>query len=142
MTDCKPDLVMDYAATVSRHGGNYTGMSLVRRADIVRRLRLLQAELGLKAAGMAELAGTSRTNWYNWIAEDPQVPQMPSVEGLAQLAANIPGMTLDYLYLGKLDTLRGDVMIRMMAREQGLDPAAADFDQARVVAAALSAKAD
>jgi hypothetical protein len=110
--------------------------SIVQRNDIVRRLRLLQAELGRDAQGMADLAGISRTNWYNWIAENPKIPQMPQPEGLARLVESLPGMTLDYLYTGKLETLRGDVMIRVIARERGLDPESPDLDPATVMATA------
>jgi transcriptional regulator with XRE-family HTH domain len=90
--------------------------------------------MGLSPAQLAERLGVGRTTYSNWEMERPTKPNFPAEEAMAELCAQLPGLTLDYIYLGKVDTLRTELAIRVLAREKGLDPDAPNFPRQQVVA--------
>ncbi len=114
-------------------------MPRVVRSEVVRRLRAIRAELGLSDAELARRLGVGRTTYLNWETENPSKPVFPSEEAMAELCDVLPGLTLDYIYLGKLHSLRTDLAVRLTAREQGLDPLSPDF-RADQVGAAVAAR--
>lgn len=114
-------------ATVRASDGYAQGMAKVSRSEIVKRLRAIRAELGLSPAQMAERLRTGRTTYYNWEAENPSKPNFPAEEAMAELCEMLPGLTLDYIYRGRLDAIPSWLAIRLTARELGYDPDAKDF---------------
>lgn len=111
----------------------------VVRSDVVRRLRAIRAELGLSPPELAERLGQSRTTYYNWEAENPTKPNLPAEQAMAELCSVLPGLTLDYIYMGKTATMQTGLAIRLTAREMGLDPDAVGFPAERVGAAMAGA---
>ncbi len=110
-------------------------MAKVVRAEVARRLRAVRAELGLSPAQMAERLGVGRTTYYNWEAENPAKPNFPAEEAMAELCDLLPGLTLDYIYRGRMDAVPTSLAIRLTARELGQDPDAKDFRPEQVGAA-------
>jgi len=72
--------------------------------SIGQRLQLIRESFGLKPAEMADLLGVERTYWSR--AEKGH--RAPSDE-IAYLLTVRFGVTLDYLFLGKMDKLPLDV---------------------------------
>ncbi len=114
--------------------GTMPRMRTITRDAVVARLRACRAELGLTPTQMAGRLGVSRTAYFNWESEDPKKPNMPSEEGLARLCDELPGLTLDYLYMGALETLPVKLAIRLAARELGMEPDGAEVDMPAVMA--------
>lgn len=121
-------------ATARASDGYAYGMPKVVRSDVVRRLRAIRAELGLSPPEMAERLGVSRTTYYNWEAENPTKPNFPAEEAMAKLCDLLRGLTLDYIYMGRVDTLPTGLAIRLTARELGEDPGSPGFRPERAAA--------
>ena len=109
-------------------------MAKLLRKDIVRRLRAVRAELGYQPSQLAALIGAARTTYANWEAEDPKKPNFPSEEAMMGLCDILPGLTMDYLYRGRLDGLPMQLAIRLASREMGIDPDAPGATGGAVVA--------
>jgi len=125
--------------TVRPPDGYSGGMAKIVRSDVVRRLRAIRAELGLSPPQLAERLGVPRTTYYNWEAENPAKPNFPSEEAMAELCDLLPGLTMDYIYRGRLESMKASLAIRLTAREMGEDPDARDFRPERA-GAAVAAK--
>lgn len=108
-------------------------MKRITRDAVAARLRAVRAELGLTPSQLAGRIGVGRTAYANWEAVEPKKPNMPSEEGLASLCDELPGLTLDYLYMGALDTLPVKLAIRLAARELGMEPDGQEVDMAAVM---------
>ncbi|MFH5926422.1 helix-turn-helix domain-containing protein [Roseomonas xinghualingensis] len=101
-------------------------------AGIGRRLKAIRDERGLTPAAMADWLGVSRTRYSNW--ENDQ--NRPAEEKMAWLCDQT-GLTMDYIYRGKLDAVPMALAIRLAAREQGQVPDEGTADLSSVVQAAL-----
>jgi transcriptional regulator with XRE-family HTH domain len=109
--------------------------------DIARRLKAARVEMRHHPRVLAELLGTARSTYLGWEAGSrAKKPNFPSEEAMIRLCEIMPGLTLDYLYRGRLDTMRTGLAIRLLAREMGLDPDAADFNPAAVAGALAGAQ--
>jgi DNA-binding XRE family transcriptional regulator len=97
-------------------------MAKLRRDDLVRRLKAVRAEMGLQPSELAARLAVPRTTYLGWETENPKKPNFPSEEAMMNLCDVVPGLTLDYLYRGKLATLPLGLAIRLTSREMGLDP--------------------
>jgi len=114
-------------------------MAKLTHDDIARRIIAVRGELKLHPKDLAPLLGTTRPTYLGWEAGSrAKKPSFPSEEGMIALCDLLPGLTMDYLYRGKLDTMRTGLAIRLIAHEIGLDPDAPGFD-ATVAAQALVA---
>jgi transcriptional regulator with XRE-family HTH domain len=131
-------LVSPSYGTVRHPGGRLPAMARVNRDDMVRRLRAVREEMRLSRAALAERLGVGRTTYANWETETPAKPSFPSEEAMAELCAQVAGLTLDYLYTGRLGTMRTDLAIRLTAREMGIDPDAEQFDPGQIAAVVAS----
>jgi len=98
---------------VSLLTGQYPGMTKEIDSRIPRemypdrigaRLRLIREAFGLKPAEMADLLGIERTYWSRF----ENGHRAPSDE-VSYLLTERFGITLDYLFLGKMDKLPLDV---------------------------------
>lgn len=85
--------------------------------SVGRRLVALRRELGLTVGQLAERYNVQRTRWNNWEG-GVALPAMPVMIALCDDTK----VTLDYLYRGKSDTMPMGLAVRLLAREQGVDP--------------------
>jgi DNA-binding XRE family transcriptional regulator len=97
-------------------------MATLKRDDLVRRLRAVRMEMGLQPSQLAARLAVGRTTYLGWEAEAPRKPNFPAEEAMMTLCDIVPGLTLDYLYRGKLGTLPLPLTLRLVSRELGLDP--------------------
>lgn len=142
-TACQPEIgggVRSSRATDASGSDTLPNMVKIVRADVVRRIRAVREELGLEPPEMAARLNTARTTYLNWEAINPAKPNYPGKEAMAAIRELIPGLTLDYLYLGNLDAVPMALAIRLTARELGLDPDSADGRQAATAALASRSK--
>ena len=102
--------------------------------DFARRLRAAREEGGISAPDFAERIGLGRTRYLNWERGD----NMPQNEALIVVAEGL-GVTTDYLLRGRLEAIPLGRAIRLVAREEGLDPGDRSFDSEK--SAAMVAKA-
>jgi transcriptional regulator with XRE-family HTH domain len=91
--------------------------------DIARRLRAIRMELGFDQAAMSSWLEIGRTRYVNW----EKAENKPSEEAMV-LLCDRTGVTLDYIYRGRLDAVQTGLAIRLTAREQGMDPDDPRFD--------------
>lgn len=118
----------------------HAGAMTLTHDDIARRLMAARAEIGLDKPKMASALGVGRQAYYGWEAgSEAKKPVFPAEEAMIKLCELLPGLTMDYLYRGKLDTMRTALAIRLMAREMGLNPDAVGFDRQAVAAAVAEA---
>ncbi|WP_372617874.1 helix-turn-helix domain-containing protein [Falsiroseomonas sp.] len=97
--------------------------------DIARRLRAVRAELGLTKPQMAEALSVGRGAYYVWEqGSSAKKPNFPAEEAMVELCEQLPGLTLDYVYRGRLQTLPIMLGVRLLAREAGKDPDEPGFD--------------
>lgn len=92
------------------------------KARVLPRLRAVQTELGLHGADMAEYVHATRNAYSNWVSE--KRPEKPALESMVILCDKF-GVTLDWLYRGRADSMPTRLAIRLEARLMGLDPDAA-----------------
>lgn len=111
--------------------------------DIARRLRAIREEIGWTPAQMIDALGVGRGAYYQWEkGAAAKKPNFPAEEAMATLCELLPGLTMDYIYRGKLETMPPGLGIRLTAREIGEDPGAAGFDPAAARLAWASALAE
>ena len=98
---------------------------ILQPAAVGARLSFLRAALELGTARQAaELLGFGRTRWLNW---EHGVARMP-VEAAARLASFFPAVSLDYIYLDRVEGMPFGLAMRLRAAAQGvpLPPLARD----------------
>ncbi|MFC4170072.1 helix-turn-helix transcriptional regulator [Teichococcus aestuarii] len=110
--------------------GYVVGMSQHMPDQIAARLRAIRAELGMDQSAFAKWLGVNRTRYVNW----ENAENKPGEEAMVVLCDKT-GVTLDYIYRGRLDAVPTALAIRLTAREQGLDPDAAGFEPGSVTQA-------
>lgn len=71
-----------------------------RYSDIANRLRLVRSFYDLSSKRFAEQAGVSVKSYSQWESGDFRI----SLDGALSISARF-GISLDYIYLGRLDTL-------------------------------------
>jgi transcriptional regulator with XRE-family HTH domain len=98
------------------------------------RLAAIMRELGKNRRDMAEFLGVGESRLGNWLGTGEKA-NMPSEAAMARLCEQVPALTMDYIYLGRLDAVPYSAAIRLKARELGLDPDAPDLDLGPVAAA-------
>lgn len=99
------------------------GMVKLDIDHIARRLRAIRAETGKTVPELAETIGANKSAYYTWErGSAASKPNFPAEEAMATLCDLLPGLTLDYIYRGKLHTMPANLAIRLVAREAGLDP--------------------
>jgi DNA-binding XRE family transcriptional regulator len=103
--------------------------------QIAKRLQAIREELHLDQNGMAKWLDVGRTRYVNW----EKAENKPAEETMVALCDRT-GVTLDYIYRGRLDAVPTGLAIRLTAREIGMDPDAPDFvpDEALAVVAKAS----
>jgi transcriptional regulator with XRE-family HTH domain len=99
----------------------FPGMETPLQQEVARRLRAVMGELKLNRRQMADYLGVAENRLGNWLGKGPK-SSMPAEEALILLCRKVPGLTLDYMYRGLLDHVPTGLAIRLMAREQGMDP--------------------
>ena len=108
------------------------------QTDFSRRFKAALADGNLTPTQLAKRLGIGRTRVNNWQGGR----NMPQNELLVSAAETL-GVTTDYLLRGRLDAISLPKAIRLMAREMGDDPDAAEFqaDAAAMRAARAMARA-
>ncbi|MFP5477210.1 MAG: helix-turn-helix transcriptional regulator [Gammaproteobacteria bacterium] len=101
---------------------------------IARRLRAIRVELGLEQTAMAKWLDVGRTRYVNW----EKAENFPSEQAMI-LLCDRTGVSLDYIYRGRLDAVPTALAIRLKAREMGIDPDSEGFDPTAVLSAAAAA---
>lgn len=98
---------------------------------VARRLKAVREELGRDQPSMAKWLGVGRTRYIGW----ERAANLPN-ERVMLVLCDRTGLTLDYVYRGRLDAVPLALAIRVTAREDGLDPDAPGF-QAKIPAMAV-----
>lgn len=111
------------------------GMAKLNRDAVSLRVRAVREELRLTPTDFAKRLGVGRTAYANWEAINPKKPNFPSQEGIATMCELMPGLTMDYIYLGNAGKLPLNLAIRLLAREKGIDPDRPGFSPALVLPA-------
>jgi len=87
----------------------------MRPERIGYRMMLLREALGLRPAEISDLLGLERTYWSRW-----EGGKRPITEAAAVLLVDRFGVTLDFLILGRWDSLPLDLAQKMRAVEASL----------------------
>lgn len=96
---------------------------------IATRLRAVRAELGLSVPALAEKIGATKAALYKWEAGTrASRPNFPAEEAVAALCDLLPGLSMDYIYRGRVETMPPPLGIRLLAREVGMCPGEVGFD--------------
>lgn len=119
--------------------GRLMAMAKLNRDDVARRVRAVRDEYGATATAFAARIGVERTAFANWEAVNPKKPNFPPPAGVAAMCEAVPGLTMDYIYMGDAGKLPLTLAIRLLARERGIDPDRPDFSPASVLPALISA---
>ncbi len=90
-------------------------------SDVARRLIAVRDELGVKNAPLAEMLGVPRTRFLHWISASKSA-NFPAEEAMIMLCDLLPGLTMDFIYRGKIDAIPYALAIRLQARMQGRNP--------------------
>ena len=110
--------------------------------DLARRLRAVREEMHMTAAVMAEAIHAGRAAYYTWEKGSAAAkPNLPNEQAMVNLCELVPGLTMDYLYRGRYETLDARIRVRLMAREMGMDPDSVEFDRRTVTVALAEAMA-
>jgi hypothetical protein len=88
---------------------------VVDKKAVGRRLKALRAVAWTDHKGFCAKCGIGLADWNNYEAANMLLP--PNVGG--KLVENIPGLTLDWLYLGRTNGLDGDLQRKLAAAEAG-----------------------
>jgi hypothetical protein len=80
-----------------------------------KRLKALRAVAWADHKGFCAKCGIGLADWNNYEGANMLLP--PNVGG--KLVENIPGLTLDWLYLGRINGLDGDLQKKLAAAEAG-----------------------
>jgi DNA-binding XRE family transcriptional regulator len=97
---------------------------------IAGRLKAVRCELKKNQTEMAKWVGVGRPRYVGW----ESAANFPDEMAMIRLCA-ATGLTMDYIYRGKLDGVPLALAIRVRAREKGMDPDAADFQPEQALAA-------
>lgn len=88
--------------------------------DVARRLRAVMAEFGLSSyEELAELCGSNKAAVGQWMLGN----NLPPVRKMIELGRRT-GITLDWVYDGKLGSLPSGLAIRLAAILEGMEPPA------------------
>ncbi|WP_153214461.1 helix-turn-helix transcriptional regulator [Tritonibacter litoralis] len=79
-----------------------------RYAEIANRLRLLREHYNLPSKNFAEQAQVSAKSYSQWESGDFRI----SLDGALAICARF-GVTLDFIYLGRIDTLPYSLALRL-----------------------------
>ena len=90
----------------------------IARAEIARRLIAIRDEIGISNSELARRLGVTRTRYLHWISPT-ESGNFPAEESMATLCDMLPGLTLDFIYRGKLDALPYALAIRLQAHLEG-----------------------
>ncbi len=113
-------------------------MSRPTQSAVAKRLRAVRRYLGKESiTEMASWLSVPRTRYANWENEGGS-GNFPAEEAIADLCDRVPGLTMDYIYRGRLDGMPLALAINLTAWEMGADPSAPDFDLAPVTAAVMA----
>ena len=93
----------------------------ITQADIARRLQAVRDEIGANNTDLARRLGVARTRFLHWIS-DSESANFPAEEAMVALCDLVPGLTLDFIYRGKLDAVPHALAIRLQARVEGVNP--------------------
>ena len=90
----------------------------ISQADIARRLIAIRDEMGTTNSELARRLGVTRTRYLHWITP-AESANFPAEESMAALCDLLPGLTLDFIYRGKLDALPYALAMRLQAHMEG-----------------------
>lgn len=110
-------------------------METTLEKDVARRLKAVREELGMDQRAMAKWLDVGRTRYIGW----ERAANLPN-ERVMLVLCDRTGLTLDYVYRGRLDAVPLALAIRVTAREDGLDPDAPGFQAKIPVMAVRPAK--
>ncbi|MFK4047265.1 helix-turn-helix domain-containing protein [Roseomonas mucosa] len=88
---------------------------------IARRIRAVMAELDMSRRDLAKALGVGENSLGNWLSDGKKASK-PAEEAMIRLCEMLPGLTMDYLYRGKLDFVPMALAIRLKGWEQGEVP--------------------
>jgi transcriptional regulator with XRE-family HTH domain len=98
--------------------------------DVARRLKAVRLEMDLAIPQMAERLGVGRTRYLNWERAD----NLPAERVMIKLC-ELAGITMDYLYRGRVAAMPTGLALRLIGREMGEDPEAESFPSHQVAMA-------
>jgi len=84
------------------------------KSSVSRRLRAIREELGLTKGAMAVRLGVGRTRYLHWESLAPS-GNFPAIESMISLCEFLPGLTMDFIYRGKLDAVPYALALRLNA---------------------------
>jgi transcriptional regulator with XRE-family HTH domain len=93
----------------------------INQAEIAKRLLAVRDEIGASNAELARRLGVSRTRFLHWVS-DSESANFPAEEAMVALCDILPGLTLDFIYRGKLDAIPHALAIRLQARLECVNP--------------------
>lgn len=114
--------------------GKFCAMGSTMQQAVAVRLAAIMKELKKSRREMAEFLEVGESRLGNWLGTGEKA-NMPSEAAMARLCEKVPLLTMDYIYLGRLDAVPYSHAIRLKARELGLDPDDPGVDLAPVAAA-------
>lgn len=121
LADGKPLVARISIAPEKLASGSIWGMAKKPPSDLQKavtaRLRAVQAELGKSDSQMARMVGVGRSRWSQWVGTS----NMPAEEAMLTLCDKA-GITLDWLYRGKVDLIPTRLAIRLELRAANIDP--------------------
>lgn len=112
-------------------------MEPTNQATVARRLDAIIRELGKSRREMASFLDVGESRLGNWLASGPK-GNMPAEAAMALLCSKVPALTMDYIYMGRLDGVPINLAVRLKARELGLEPDAQDLPRALVLDAVIA----
>ncbi len=86
----------------------------ITQAEIARRLIAIRDEIGVTNSELARRLGVARTRFLHWISP-AETANFPAEESMAALCDMLPGLTLDFIYRGKLDAVPYALALRLKA---------------------------
>lgn len=102
---------------------------------VAGRLAAIMDELGKNRREMAAFLDVGESRLGNWLGKGAK-SNRPAEDAMVRLVKQVPALTMDYIYLGRLDAVPMALAIRLKAREMGIDPNQPGQEEA--VAAALA----
>ena len=84
------------------------------QAEVARRLIAIRDEMGVSNSELARRLGVARTRYLHWISPS-ETANFPAEESMAALCDMLPGLTLDFIYRGKLDAVPHALALRLKA---------------------------
>ncbi|MCA3366353.1 MAG: helix-turn-helix transcriptional regulator [Roseomonas sp.] len=86
----------------------------ITQAEIARRLIAIRDEIGVTNSELARRLEVTRTRFLHWISPT-ETANFPAEESMALLCDMLPGLTLDFIYRGKLDAVPYALALRLKA---------------------------